>query len=248
VLRLRAKQQRNFLATLLLSQGVPMILHGDELGRTQGGNNNSYAQDSPISWVHWDQADDPLVEFTAAVSRLRKEHPTFRRGRFFDGRPAEDAPAQSGAPLADIVWLRPDGTEMQPADWNAGFGRAVGVFLNGDGIRERDVRGEEVTDLDFLLLFNAGDDPVTFKVPRKAYSPAWDVIVDTAGRAADRAPLKPGANLPVEGRSMMVLQEHHDPETEVDHSVAASLAALATAQITTSPSTQAQAATKPAVQ
>jgi glycogen operon protein len=207
-----------------------MLLHGDELGRTQGGNNNSYAQDSPISWVHWDQADEPLVEFTAAVSRLRKEHPTFRRGRFFNGRPAEEAQPQSGAPLADIVWLRPDGTEMQPADWDAGFGRAVGVYLNGEGIRERDMRGEEVTDLDFLMLFNAGDEPVTFKVPRKVYGPSWDVVVDTAGKAADRKPLKPGATLPVEGRSMMVLQEHHDPEAEVDHSVAASLAVLATSQ------------------
>jgi isoamylase len=243
VLRLRAKQQRNFIATLLLSQGVPMILHGDELGRTQGGNNNSYAQDSPISWVHWDQADEPLVEFTAAVSRLRKEHPTFRRGRFFDGRPPEER--ESTAPLPDIVWLRPDGTEMQPADWDAGFGRAVGVYLNGDGIRERDLRGEEVTDLNFLLLFNAGDEPITFKVPRKAYSPAWDVVVDTAGKAADRTRLRPGTGIAVEGRSMMVLQEHHQPEPEVDHSVAASLAVLATAQSTTA--TAAQLASKPAV-
>ena len=131
VLALRARQQRNFLGTLLLSQGVPMILHGDELGRTQHGNNNSYAQDSEISWVHWDQADQPLIEFTAAISRLRREHPIFRRGRFFDGRPAK---REEGAPQPDIVWLRPDGTEMQPEDWDSGFGKAVGVYLNGDGI------------------------------------------------------------------------------------------------------------------
>jgi glycogen operon protein len=134
---------------------------------------------------------------------------------------------------------------MQPADWGTGFGRAVGVYLNGDGIRERDVRGEEVTDLHFLLLFNAGDDSITFKIPRKAYSPAWDVVVDTAGKAADRSRLRPGTGLAVEGRSMMVLQEHHTPEPEVDHSVAASLAVLATAQSTVA--TAAQNASKPAV-
>ena len=224
VLTLRAKQQRNFLATLLLSQGVPMILHGDELGRTQGGNNNSYAQDSAISWMHWDAADEPLIEFTAAVARLRKEHPTFRRGRFFDGHPA---PREEGAPKPDIVWLRPDGTEMQPEDWDTGFGRAVGVYLNGDGIRERDARGEEVHDLDFVLFFNAADETVRFKLPPKSYGPSWDVVVDTAGKAADRKPLKAGNLFQVEGRSMAVLQAHQDPEVDTDHSVAASLAVLA---------------------
>ena len=230
VLTLRAKQQRNFIATLLLSQGVPMILHGDELGRTQGGNNNSYAQDSAISWVHWDQADEPLIEFTSAVARLRKEHPTFRRGRFFDGRPAE---REEGAPKADIVWLRPDGTEMRPDDWDTGFGRAVGVFLNGEGIKERDTRGEEVTDVDFLLYFSAADDVVRFKLPPKSYGVSWDVVVDTAGKAADRKPVRAGNQLAVEGRSLVVLRQHHDTEVEPDHSVAASLAVLAGTQATT---------------
>jgi isoamylase len=224
VLALRARQQRNFLATLLLSQGVPMLLHGDELGRTQGGNNNSYAQDSEISWVHWDQADQPLIEFTAAVSRLRKDHPIFRRARFFDGRPT---PREEGAPKPDIQWLRPDGTEMQPDDWDSGFGRAVGVYLNGSGIRDRDLRGEPVTDVDFLLYFSAADDPVKFKLPAKSYGAAWDVVIDTAGKAADRTPVKAGKQLVVEGRSLLVLQAHQDPEVEPDHSVAASLAVLA---------------------
>jgi isoamylase len=224
VLALRSRQQRNFLATLLLSQGVPMILHGDELGRTQGGNNNSYAQDSEISWVHWDQADQPLIEFTAAVSRLRKDHPIFRRARFFDGRPA---PREEGAPKPDIQWLRPDGTEMQPEDWDSGFGRAVGVFLNGEGIRDRDLRGEPVTDVDFLLYFSAADEPVKFKLPAKSYGAAWDVVIDTAGKAADRAALRAGKQLVVEGRSLLVLQAHQKPDSEPDHSVAASLAVLA---------------------
>jgi glycogen operon protein len=229
VLEIRARQQRNFLATLLLSQGVPMILHGDELGRTQGGNNNSYAQDSEISWVHWDQADQPLVEFTAAVSRLRRDHPIFHRARFFDGRPAK---REEGAPKPDIVWLRPDGTEMQPDDWDSGFGKAVGVYLNGDGIRDRDVRGERISDDDFLLYFNAAEQTVRFKLPPKSFNTSWDVVVDTAGKAADRTALKAGTQLPVESRSLVVLQAHQEPEVEPDHSVAASLASYATTSAT----------------
>ena len=119
---LRARQQRNILATLLLSQGVPMILHGDELGRTQGGNNNTYAQDSDVSWIDWDSADGPLIEFVAAVVQLRRQHPTFRRARFFDGRPVR---REEGAPVPDIEWYRPDGSAMAPEDWDAGFGKAI---------------------------------------------------------------------------------------------------------------------------
>ena len=138
VLTLRARQQRNFIATLLLSQGVPMLLHGDELGRTQQGNNNSYCQDSELSWIQWDSVDQPLIEFTAAVSLLRAKHPTFRRSRFFDGRPVRRGEDE---PLPDIEWLDPDGNIMQPEDWDSGFGRSVGIFLNGDGIQGKDNRG-----------------------------------------------------------------------------------------------------------
>jgi isoamylase len=228
VLTLRAKQQRNFIATLLLSQGVPMLLHGDELGRTQHGNNNTYAQDSEIAWVHWDQADQPLIEFTAAIARLRKEHPVFRRARFFDGRPQL---SEEGAPKPDIKWLRPDGTGMRPEDWDSGFGRAVGVYLNGDGLRDRDARGERVVDVDFLLYFSAADEVVKCKLPAKTYGAAWDVVVDTSGRNTDRGPVRAGNQLLLDPRSLVVLQAHQAPEVEVDHSVAASLAGLATAQI-----------------
>ena len=223
VLKLRGRQQRNFLATLMLSQGVPMISHGDELGRTQQGNNNGYAQDSPLTWVHWDEADQPLIEFTAALTRLRREHPTFRRSRFFNGRPVR---REEGAPLPDIAWLRPDGTVMQPEDWDAGFGRAVGVFLNGDGIRERDRRGESIHDDDFGILFNAGDEELEFTVPSIEFSPRWDVLVDTSGRYAGTEPVEPGHALVLAPRSMVVLCEHRDIDPEVDHSVAASLAAM----------------------
>jgi glycogen operon protein len=218
----RAQQQRNFIATLLLSQGVPMLLHGDELGRTQGGNNNGYAQDNEITWVDWSSVDHPLIEFTAALARLRKEHPTFRRSRFFDGRPVK---MEEGDNIPDVVWLRPDGTLMQPEDWDSGFGRAVGVFLNGQGIRERDRRGETISDDHFLVLFNAGDEPVDFHVPAIQYSPEWDVYVDTAGERANTEPIAPGEALKLEPKSLIVLREHHLPEPEIDHTVAASLTA-----------------------
>lgn len=222
VLKRRAQQQRNFIATLLLSQGVPMLLHGDELGRTQGGNNNGYAQDNEITWVDWSSIDTPLIEFTAALARLRKQHPTFRRSRFFDGRPVK---MEEGAPIPDVVWLRPDGSLMQPEDWDNGFGRAVGVFLNGQGIRERDRRGQSISDDHFLVLFNAGDEPVDFQLPDFEYAPKWDAYVDTAGERANTEPLSPGETLPLEPKSLIVLREHHLPEPEVDHSVAASLTA-----------------------
>jgi glycogen operon protein len=223
---LRARQQRNFIVTLLLSQGVPMLLHGDELGRTQHGNNNTYAQDSELSWVHWDQADLPLVDFVAAVAQLRRQHPTFRRARFFDGRPVR---RQQDAPLPDIVWLRPDGSVMDPDDWDSGFGRAIGVFLNGAGIRERDQRGQPVSDDSFLIHFNAHHDEVEVTLPGSDYADAWDVVIDTAGVAADREPLKSDDTIVVAARSVVVLQQHQDAVVEPDHSVAASLRATSDA-------------------
>jgi glycogen operon protein len=225
ILRLRARQQRNFIATLLLSQGVPMLLHGDELGRTQHGNNNTYAQDTELSWVHWDEADRPLIEFTAAVLQLRHDHPTFRRSRFFDGRPVEpeEGAENEGRPLPDIVWLRPSGSQMRPQDWDAPLGRAVGVFLNGNGIRQRDTRGEPITDVDFLLYYNAEPEATKFTIPRRMHQ-TWDVVIDTAGRTADSDPKSGGDSFELEGRSMLVLRAHREPEVEPDHSVAASLA------------------------
>ncbi|MDF2917864.1 MAG: glycogen debranching enzyme GlgX, partial [Microbacterium sp.] len=225
VLTMRARQQRNFLATLLLSQGVPMICHGDELGRTQQGNNNGYAQDNELTWIHWDQVDQPLIEFTAALARLRRLHPTFRRSRFFDGRPVR---REEGAPVPDIMWLRPDGTAMQPEDWDSGFGRAVGVFLNGDGIRERDRRGEDISDDHFFVLFNAGDDEVEFTVPSDQYADRWQVLIDTSGELVGTDPLEGGNALQVRAKSLVVLGEYTEPEPETDHSVAASLAGYTT--------------------
>ncbi|MEJ1229444.1 MAG: glycogen debranching protein GlgX [Galbitalea sp.] len=203
VTALRSRQQRNFLTTLLLSQGVPMLLHGDELGRTQNGNNNSYAQDSGISWVHWDTADRALIDFTASVAKLRKQHPTFRRSRFFDGRPVVRG---DGEPLPDIVWLQPDAAVMSPTDWDSGFGRAIAVFLNGEGIRARDAHGGPIVDRNFLILFNAGDDPVSFTLPPDEYAASWEIVVDTAADDAVPQPQPAGAALPLEGRSLAVLR------------------------------------------
>jgi isoamylase len=223
ILTLRARQQRNFITTLLLSQGVPMLAHGDELGRTQQGNNNVYAQDNELSWIDWNHADQPLIEFTAAVAKLRAEHPTFRRSRFFDGRPVRRG---EGDPVPDIVWLRPDGSIMEPEDWDAGFGKAIGVFLNGEGIRERDRRGERIVDRHFIVLFNAHDEPVEFTIPIHEASPEWEVVIDTAGKRADSAPIEPGGTIPLEQRSLVVLCQHDPKPEEVDHSVAASLSAM----------------------
>ncbi|SFN59531.1 glycogen debranching protein GlgX [Mycetocola miduiensis] len=233
VLALRARQQRNFIATMMLSQGVPMLLHGDELGRTQQGNNNGYAQDNELTWVHWDQTDAPLVEFTAAVVRLRKEHPVFRRSRFFDGRPVRRG---EGEPLPDIVWLNQDGAEMQPEDWDEKLARTVGVFFNGQGIRERDARGQVITDVNFLLFFNADAEDTEFTLPPEEYSPAWEIVVDTAGEGADSVPRPAGAQQPVAARSLIVMRAYSAPEAEPDHSVAASLAVLTGSQLT--PSTE----------
>ena len=223
VLTIRARQQRNFLATMLLSQGVPMILHGDELGRSQGGNNNTYAQDSEISWMHWERADAPLIEFTSALTRLRREHPTFRRARFFDGRPVRRG---EGEPLPDIVWLTPEGTEMSPEDWDSGFGRSIGVFLNGNGIHGRDARGERIVDKNFIVYFNAHDDVVEFQLPNDEYAAQWETVVDTAGAGADSAPLDAGVTVPIGAKSLVVLRAFTAPEVEPDHSVAASLAVM----------------------
>lgn len=228
ILTQRARQQRNFIATLMLSQGVPMLLHGDELGRTQQGNNNGYAQDNEITWLDWETADQPLIEFTAALAKLRKDHPTFRRQRFFNGRPVR---REAGAPVPDIVWGRPDASQMQPEDWESGFGRAISVFLNGNGIRERDRRGQPITDNHFIVMFNAGDEPVDFTIPEVEFSPVWDLIIDTAGELAGGDPLQPGATVTVQPKSLVLLREHTEVVAEIDHTVAASVAATLTSHI-----------------
>ena len=226
VLTCRAQQQRNFLTTLLLSQGVPMIVHGDELGRSQRGNNNTYAQDSELTWIDWEHVDTPLIQFVHTLTRLRREHPTFRRARFFDGRPVLRT---EGSPVPDIVWFTPDARSMEPDDWDSGFGKAVGVYLDGNGIRGRDARGGRTTDQDMLLWFNAHDDTVHFTVPAAEYSSAWDVIVDTSGALSSDEAVVADSIIEVPGRCLVLLRAHVPEAEEPDTSVAASVAAAAAA-------------------
>ncbi|MET8505777.1 glycogen debranching protein GlgX [Streptomyces sp. NPDC015232] len=176
---LRQRQMRNFLATLMLSQGVPMLAHGDEFGRTQGGNNNAYCQDSEISWVRWpkpgSEPESTLLGFTRAMVRLRREHPVFRRRRFFHGRPVEGTHDE----LTDIAWFTPQGEEMTARDWQAAHAKALTVFLNGNAISEPGPQGERISDDSFLLMFNASSEELEFEVP-DSHGECWRVVVDTS--------------------------------------------------------------------
>jgi isoamylase len=209
IVALRARRKRNLLATLLLSQGVPMISHGDELGRTQLGNNNVYAQDSELSWIDWDAARDydVLTGFTRGLTRLRAEHPLFRRRRFFTGRPVP------GSGVEDIAWFRRDGRPMTGADWSAPEPGTLAVFLNGHGIPERDQLGETIVDDSFLLLLNPLQQAVTFTLPGEAYGSAWEAVVDTAdpllATAVRRRGTKAGSRVQAAEQSMLVLRSRY---------------------------------------
>ncbi|WP_329114597.1 glycogen debranching protein GlgX [Streptomyces sp. NBC_01353] len=176
---LRNRQMRNFLATLMLSQGVPMLSHGDEFGRTQGGNNNAYCQDNEVSWVRWPEPgaseEGTLLEFTRAMARLRRDHPVFRRRRFFHGRPVEGTHDE----LTDIAWFTPEGEEMTARDWQAAHAQALSVFLNGNAISEPGTQGERIADDSFLLMFNASSQELDFEVPVN-HGQTWRVVVDTS--------------------------------------------------------------------
>jgi isoamylase len=200
---LRARQQRNFIATLLLSQGVPMLGHGDELGRTQGGNNNGFCQDNEITWINWADADAELIAFTEQVAALRAEHPIFRRRRFFDGLPVRRRGSEG---LPDIGWFRPDGSEMTDDDWDSGFGKSVTMFLNGRGISGLDARGERIVDDSFLLLFNAHYEEIDFTLPGADYGRSWLPVLDTQQPTPVEAkPVDASSIVVVSGRSLLVL-------------------------------------------
>jgi isoamylase len=172
---LRRRQQRNFLATLFLSQGVPMLLGGDEMGRTQGGNNNAYCQDNEISWFDWSLKEEnaDLVSLTRRLAEFRKEHPVFHRRRWFQGRPIH------GETVTDIGWFSPDGSDMTEEDWDSGFAKSVGMFLNGEAIPDPDPRGEQITDDSFLVLFNAHHEALPFAIPNKDWGDHWVIVLDT---------------------------------------------------------------------
>ena len=205
ILALRSKQMRNIMATLMVSQGTPMIAHGDEIGRTQLGNNNVYCQDSELSWMDWSLSEEnaDLLTFARTVTGLRKNHPVFRRRRFFDG-----TPIRTGNQARDIAWLTPVGQEMTPADWGSGFGKSVAVFLNGEAIPEPDARGERVVDDSFLLCFNAHDQALDFVTPDGDYAREWTATLDTADPAgATDLVVKAGEKITLQGRSLLVLRK-----------------------------------------
>jgi isoamylase len=197
---LRARQKRNFLVTLFLSQGVPMLLAGDEMGRTQAGNNNAYCQDTQLSWVDWGlvTAEQDLLQFTETLAGLRRDHPVFRRRRFFRGR-------DPGGEPSDIIWLTPAGEVMTDADWGASYAKSLAVFLNGDAISEPDPRGGKISDDKFLLLFNAHSKPLTFTLPEASYATGWEVLIDTA-LGMPGAILPPKKEIEVCDRAVVVLR------------------------------------------
>jgi glycogen operon protein len=196
---LRARQQRNFLATLLLSQGVPMVLGGDELGRSQRGNNNAWCQDNELSWFRWDQADRELLEFTKRLIRLRRDHPIFRRGKFLTGQEVK------GSGLPDVWWFRPDGRRMTQKDWLRPDAHTLGVFLNGQEIPSRTPDGRDIVDDSFLLLFNAYGEAITFTLPTRRFGARWQLELHTDGVVSgDVFPAR--AQLTLEARSLALLR------------------------------------------
>ncbi|MGF1473084.1 MAG: glycogen debranching protein GlgX [Rubrobacteraceae bacterium] len=201
--RLRNRQKRNFLATLLLSQGVPMIVSGDEMGRTQNGNNNAYCQDNELSWVDWDlsRSDRNLLAFVRRMIRIRKEHPAFRRRRFFQGRRIQ------GSDVKDITWLNPDGYEMSDEEWGNSSARSLGLQMAGYSEDQYDTEGRPEVDEDLLMLFNAYHEQIPFTIPPGPEETRWEVLMDTshvAGLCPDGF-FKPGHHYPLEARSMVLL-------------------------------------------
>ncbi len=200
----RRKQQRNLLATLFFSAGVPMIVGGDEFGRTQGGNNNAYAQDNEVSWIDWSLLDDnrDLRDFVHRLITIRREQPVLRRRRWFQGRQIH------GESVTDIAWFRPDGNVMSEDDWSQGYARAVAVFLNGAQITEPDDRGDRIIGDSLLLLLNAHDGPLDFVLPDGSYADAWRTLIDTADpdvNVHNSAEQKAGTTVTVPDRSLRLL-------------------------------------------
>jgi len=207
---LRDRQKRNFLATLLLSQGVPMLLAGDEIGRTQGGNNNGYCQDNEISWVDWspERVDADLHAFVRRLIHIRRNHPIFRRRRFFEGAPIRADGRK------DLTWLAPDGGEMTNGEWNDPEVRALGMFLLGEGLEEYDERNRRLLDDNFILLLNAGAEDIAFHLPAEPGHTHWHPIVDTTWPVEPPAStVEPGTAVTLQPRSLVLLFQ---PSREIE--------------------------------
>lgn len=209
VIELREQQKRNFLATLLLSQGVPMILGGDEIGRTQSGNNNAYCQDNELSWYDWnlDQRKSGLLQYVGELIRIRREHPVFRRRKFFQGRPIH------GTGKKDIMWLRPDGREMTRRDWSASWVKCIGVRLSGEGTDEITDNGNALVDDDFLIILNSDVKNIAFRIPKFDSSANWELMLSTSITHAHATGkiIKGGFFFQIMARSLVLLRQVSKP-------------------------------------
>ncbi|MBC8032628.1 MAG: glycogen debranching protein GlgX [Chitinophagaceae bacterium] len=203
IIALRKKQQRNLITTLFLSQGVPMMVAGDELGRSQGGNNNAYCQDNEISWINWESADKELQEFVKNMIHFRRNHPAFCRHRWFQGQPIK------GMGVEDVAWFLPEGSEMSEHNWNEDFAKSMAVFFNGNGLRSLGPKGEKLVDNSFYIIFNAYHGRLDYVLPKKNYGALWKKVIDTYESyvAEDGKEWKPEEVITIEGRSIVVLKE-----------------------------------------
>jgi isoamylase len=204
IIKLRLQQKRNFLASLFLSQGVPMIVAGDELGRTQNGNNNAYCQDNEISWIDWKNADTELLEFSRKIIHFRRNHPAFRRRRWFQGELVHKL-----GDVEDIEWFLPEGTKMTWENWLHDYAKSLGVYLNGNGIRTLGPKGEQIIDDSFYVIFNAYHDRLNYTLPPKKYAKHWTKIIDTSMNVttSEEGVFKAGEEIVVDGRSVVVLKQ-----------------------------------------
>lgn len=214
IIQLRDQQRRNFLTTLLLSLGTPMLAHGDEMARTQDGNNNVYCQDNELAWVDWKQVETnvDLVSFTRRLLRIRANHPVFRRRRFLAG-----GPLGTDVRDRDIAWLVPDGSLMTQDDWDFAFGKSLMVFFNGEAIEEPDERGQKIHDDSFILMFNAHFEPIDFTLPEEHFGMKWKLLVDTTeatGYPLEELTIEAGGTLTVPARSTMLLRQVEKPNYE----------------------------------
>jgi glycogen operon protein len=201
VVALRQRQKRNFLTTLFLSQGVPMLLAADEMSRTQKGNNNAYCQDNEISWVDWKHADQELIDFTRELIVLRRSHPSFTRKRWFQGQPIK------GVGVEDIAWFLPEGTEMTDEDWNTSFAKSLGLYLNGRGLHSLGPKEEPFVDDTFYIIFNAHHEEVNYVLPEKKYGNHWIKVLNTAEPIFNSGEkYEAGGKIAVEGRSIILLK------------------------------------------
>ena len=205
IIALRNKQKRNILTTLFLSQGVPMIVAGDELGRTQKGNNNAYCQDNEISWINWKHADEDLSGFTKKLINFYKDHPAFSRRRWFKGRPIK------GVGLEDIAWFLPEGIEMPDDNWHLDFAKSLAVYLNGKALRSKGSKGEQIVDDNFYIIFNAYHEALQYKLPFEKYGNNWLRVIDTAHNLVNNEGVSMHYDakdtIAVDGRSVVVLKQ-----------------------------------------